>query len=159
MFNISVTVLGEFDFPINQSVAFTLDHQQTSSEVIGQPYNYLTRNGCRNLGFRILSRNQRVYLRLHPPRCFNHPASITVTIQLDDCLPGFVLVDNACKCQDNFFEVTGHEDLCDSSTGLIKCPQHNWMKPIFDENLTYQGFMWSHNCPAHLCHNNKKNNW
>ena len=154
VFNISVTVLGEFDFPIDQSVAFTLDYQQTSSEVTGQPYNYLTRNGCRNLGFRILSRNPRVVLRLHPPRCFNHPASIKVTIHLDDCLPGFELVDNACKCQDNFFEVTGHKELCDSSTGLIKCPQHDWMKPILDENLTYQGFMWSPNCPAHLCRNN-----
>ena len=36
MFYISVTVLGEFDFPINQSVAFTLEYiypQITSSEV------------------------------------------------------------------------------------------------------------------------------
>ena len=31
------------------------------------------------------------------------------------------------------------------------------MKPILDENLTYQGFMWSPNCPAHLCHNDKDN--
>ena len=31
----------------------------------------------------------------------------------------------------------------------------DWMKPILDENLTYKGFMWSPNCPAHLCHNDK----
>ena len=29
------------------------------------------------------------------------------------------------------------------------------MKPILYENLTYQGFMWSPNCPAHLCRNDK----
>ena len=159
VFNISVTVLGEFDFPINQSVAFTLYHQQTTSELVGQPYNYLITNGCRNLGFRILSRDHTEYLQLYPPLCFNHPGSLTLAIILDDCHPGFELIGNACKCQKNIFKVTGHEDLCDSSTGLIKCPQHDWMKPILDEKLTYQGFMWSHNCPAHLCHNNNKNNW
>ena len=53
--------------------------------------------------------------------------------------------------------MTGHEDLCDSSTGLIKCPQHDWMKPIIDENQTYEGFMWSPNYPAHLCRNDKDN--
>ena len=50
MFNISVNVLGEFNFPTNQSVAFTLYsyyYQQTSSsQEVGQPYNYLIRNGC-----------------------------------------------------------------------------------------------------------------
>ena len=68
-----------------------------------------------------------------------------------------MLIKNACKCQETIFKVTGHEDLCDFSTGRIKCPQQDWMKPILDENLTYQGFMWSPNCPAHLCHNNKDN--
>ena len=52
-FNISVTMLGEFDIPINQSVAFTLytyySQQTTSSQVVGQPYNYSVRNGCHNL--------------------------------------------------------------------------------------------------------------
>ena len=158
VFNISVTVLGEFDFPINQSVAFTQEYfypQITSSEVTGQSYNYAVRNGCRNLGFHILSRYQRVYLRLHPPRCYNHPASITVTIHLV-CLPEYVPSD-VCKCRDIFFKVTGHKDLCEISTGLIKCPQHDWMKPILYENLSYQGFMWSPNCPAHLCRSDNKN--
>ena len=54
--------------------------------------------------------------------------------------------------------MTGHEDLCNSSTGLIRCPQQDWMKPILDENLTYQGFMWAPNCPSHLCRNDN-NNW
>ena len=53
--------------------------------------------------------------------------------------------------------MTGNDDLCDSSTGLIKCPQQGWMKPILDENLIYKGFMWSHNCPAHLCRNDEDN--
>ena len=64
VFNISVTVLEEFDFPINQSVAFTLEYIYTLSEVAGQPYNFLIRNGCHNLGFRILGgKNERVYLK------------------------------------------------------------------------------------------------
>ena len=54
--------------------------------------------------------------------------------------------------------MTGHKDLCESSTGLIKCPQHDWMKPILDGNLTYQGFMWSPNCLVQLCRNDNKNN-
>ena len=31
------------------------------------------------------------------------------------------------------------------------------MKPILDDNLTYQDFLWSPNCPAHLCRNDKDN--
>ena len=106
----------------------------------------------------LLSKHQIEYLKLYPFHCFDHPASLIVIIHLDNCPPGFELIDTACKCQKNIFNVTGHKDLCDSSTGLIKCLQHDWMKPILDENLTYEGFMWSPNCPAHFCRHNNKNN-
>ena len=157
VFNIFVTVLGEFDFPVNQRVAFTLNHDDdTSSEVIGQPYNLFNEKGCRNLGFSVLSSRQTEFITLYVPQCMYKPISLTVRIHLDDCPPGFELIVNYCKCQETFFNITHHKDLCSSSTGLIKCFQHNWMKPILvDKNLTYQGFMWSPNCPAHLCHNDR----
>ena len=159
VFNISVAVLGEFDAPINERVAFTLNsnEERSSSQIFGEPYNYLTKKGCRNLGFRILSEQREERLTLHAPKCLIENSLLQVNIYLDDCPPGFVLIENTCKCQQTFFEVTGHKDLCDSSTGLIKCPQQDWMKPILDENQTYQGFMWSPNCPAHLCRNDKDN--
>ena len=159
VFNISVTVLGEFDFPVYERVAFTLNsnEERSSSQIFGEPYNYLKEKGCRNLGFRLLSELQREQLTLNPPQCLLEYSILTVNIYLDDCSPGFVLTDNACKCQNLFFKVTGNKDLCDSSTGLIKCPQQDWMKPILDENLTYRGFMWSPNCPPHLCRNDKDN--
>ena len=158
VFNISVTVLGEFHFPVSERVAFTLlsNEDTNSSEVYGEPYNYLTKKGCRILGFRILSDQSIEQLYIHPPQCPYETATLLVTIFLN-CPPGFVLTYNTCTCQKVFFQVTGHTDLCDSSTGLIKCPQQDWMKPILDENLTYQGFMWSPNCPAHLCRNDKDN--
>ena len=56
-----------------------------------------------------------------------------------------------------YSEQTGQKDLCDSSTGLTKCPHHDCMMPILDENLTYEGFMWFPNCPSHLCHNDTDN--
>ena len=155
VFNISVTILGEFDIPVYESVAFTID-PYTSSEVVGQPYNYLNEKGCRNLGFSIQG-EYRTNIMLHLPQCFDKPGSLRMTIYLDDCPPGFMQIKKTCKCQENIFKVTGHDELCDSSTGLIKCPQQDWMKPILDENLTYEGFMWSPNCPAHLCCNDKDN--
>ena len=159
VFNISVTVLGEFDFPVSKRVAFTLNsnNDKSSSQIIGGPYNYLKEKGCRNLGFKIRSKGQKEQIKFHPSQCPFSTAMVTLSIFLDDCLPGFVLIGNDCKCQETLYKMTGHEDLCDSSTGLIKCPQQDWMKPILDENLTYQGFMWSPNCPAHLCRNNKDN--
>ena len=159
VFNISVTVLGEFNFPVSERVAFTLNsnEKRNSSQIFGEPYNYLTDKGCRNLGFRILSEQKEERLTLHPPKCLIKNSLLEVTVYLNDCPPGFVLIKNACKCQETIFKVTGHQDLCDSSTGLIRCPQHDWMKPILDENLTYQSFMWSPNCPAHLCRNDKDN--
>ena len=158
VFNISVTVLGEFDVPVNQSVAYTIDYfdRDSSSTVDGQPYNYLNEKGCRNLGLSVLSKRQMEYIILHLPQWFINPSSLRVTIHLDDCPPGFQLIVNSCKCQETIFEVTGIEDVCNSRTGLIKCPQQDWMKPILDENLTYQGFMWSPNCPAHLCRNDEQ---
>ena len=156
VFNISVTVLGEFDVPVYESVAFTIDslNHDTSIELIGQLYNYLNEKGCRNLGLKILNRYQAEHITLYLPQCFDKPGSLTVHIDLDDCPRGFELILNSCKCQETFFNIT-HHDLCDSGTGLIKCPQQDWIKPILDENLTYEGFMWSPNCPAHLCRNDK----
>ena len=155
-FNISVIVLGEFDLPVNQSVEYYYNDQENSSEVCSQPNNNVFIKGCRTLRCRVFSRRQTEDLILHPNyQCFHHPVSLTVTIYLEDCPPGFVLIKNACNCQENIHQVTGHEDLCNSSTGLIKCPQHDWMKPILYENQTYEGFMWSPNCPAHLCRNDK----
>ena len=154
VFNISVTMLGEFNFPVNESVTL---NQPSSSTIIGQPFNNLKMKGCRNLGFSILSEDQIVQLTLHPSQCFYDRVSLKMTVHLEDCPPGFELFVNYCKCHEQLLDITHDEDLCNSSTGLIKCPQHDWMKPILDENLTYQGFMWSPNCPAHLCRNDEDN--
>ena len=69
VFNISVTVLTEFNFPIDERVVFTLinNDENRSSEIFGQPYNHLTEKGCRNLGFSILSKCQNEQLKLHTP--------------------------------------------------------------------------------------------
>ena len=154
IFNISVTMLGEFNFPVNESVIL---NQPSSSTIIGQPFNNLKKKGCRNLGFSILSEDQKVQLSLLPSQCLNNYVSLKVTIHLEDCPPGFELFVNYCKCHEQLLHITHDEDICNSSNGLIKCPQHDWMKPILDENLTYQGFMWSPNCPAHLCRNDEDN--
>ena len=99
-----------------------------------------------------ISDYQTEFITLHLPQCFDKPSSLSVIIDLDDCPHGFELVVNYCKCQETFFKVTGLQHLCYSCTGLIKCPQYDWMKPILDGNLTYLGFMQSSHCPAHLCH-------
>ena len=158
VFNISINILGDFDLPIIESVVllqFTYDHQNT--EINSQPYNNLRDKGCRNVGFIIFSKYPSVYLTLFPADCLvsSGGASLHVHIQLANCPPGYQLIGISCSCLESIFEVTGHNNLCNSSTGLIKCPQQDWMKPIFDENLTYEGFMWSPNCPAHLCRNDK----
>ena len=157
VFNISVTVLGEFGVPVYESVTFTTVYYniKSSSEVLGQRYNYINEKGCRNLGFTVLSRRQTEFITLHLPQRSDKQGSLLLSINLDDCPPGFKLIINACKCQETIFKVTGLQGLCNSRTGLIKCPQYDWMKPILDENLTYQGFMWSPNCPDHLCNNNE----
>ena len=97
VFNISVTVLGEFDVPVYESVTFTINYydQETSSEVVGQPYNNLYGKGCRILGFSILSRGQTEIITLHLPQCFNKLSSLRVTINLHDCPPGFELIVNS----------------------------------------------------------------
>ena len=83
-----MTVLGEFDIPVYESAVFTIV-SYTYSEVVGQPYNYLNKKGCRNLGFSILGEYQ-TYIMLHLPQCFDKPGSLRVTIYLDDCPLGFI---------------------------------------------------------------------
>ena len=152
--NISVTAFGEFNFSVRVIIKISLRYydQQTFRKIVNHPYYNSESKGCRSLGFSILSEYEIEVLTIHPLQCLNRPASLTLIAHLDNCPPGFDLKINMCKCRNNIYEVTGYHDLCNSSTGLIKCPQHDWMKPIF-ENLTYQGFMWSPNCPAHLCLN------
>ena len=156
IYNISVEVLGEFDVPLNETVAFTLNNGV--DKIDAQPYNHITVNGCRNLGFSVTSKHQREELTLHSYQLPILIAQLDVIFHVDDCPPGFRLNRNVCNCQKSLSKITGHENLCNSKTGLIKCPQQDWMKPIFNENHTYEGFMWSPNCPAHLC-NNTEDSW
>ena len=155
IYNISVEVLGEFDVPLNRRVEFTLNNEDDQSyrQIAGQLYNDLKMNGCRNLGFSVTSEHQQEELILHSYQWPFLIAQLEVIFHVDDCPPGFRLNRDVCNCQKSLSITTGHENLFNSSTGLIKCPQQDWMKPILDENLTYEGFMWSPNCPAHLCHN------
>ena len=159
VYNISVTAFGEFNFSVREIIKISLKYndQQSSIKIVNHPYNSSENKGCRSLGFSILSKYEIEVLTIHPLHCLCHPASRTLFVHLEDCPPGFDLKINMCKCRNNIYEVTGYHDLCNSSTGRIKCPQQDWMKPILDENLTYQGFMWSPNCPPHLCRNDKDN--
>ena len=158
VYNISVEVLGEFNVSLSDIVAFRMNYSDDKSSIIaGEPYNYKKVNGCRNLGFRVFSKHHIEKLKLHTYQWPTSIAALEVIFQVDDCPPGFMLTGNDCKCQTSLFKMIARENLCNSSTGRINCPQHDWMKPILDENLTYEGFMWSPNCPAHLCRNDKDN--
>jgi len=128
VFNISVIVVGEFDFPVSERVisALNYSHRKSSSQIFDQPYNYQNiEKGCQNLGFKILSELHAEQLLIRPPQCLFQSAILTVNIFLEDCPPGFVLSENVCACQETIYKVTGHKDLCNSSTGHIKCPQYD----------------------------------
>ena len=158
VYNISVEVLGEFDVPLRKRVTFTMNYSDDKSSIIAsEPYNYIKVNGCRNLGFSVFSKHHIEQLKLQTYQWPTSIAALEVIFQVDDCPPGFTLTGNDCKCQTSLFKMIARENLCNSRTGRIKCPQQDWMKPILDENLTYEGFMWSPNCPAHLCRNDKDN--
>ena len=158
VYNISVEVLGEFDAPVYETVAYTVYYRNDKSSISGQPYNNKKVKGCRNLGFSVFSEHHTVKLILHTSQWpTTSIAHLVVIFLIDDCPPGFMLTGNACKCQASLLKIIFHQIVCNSSTALIKCPQHDWMKPILYENLTYQGFMWSPNCPSHLCRNDKEN--
>ena len=130
IFNISVIAVGEFNVSVRGRIHISLYDLQSSSSIANHYYNNSGNIGCCTLGFSILSEYQRERLIIHPHQCLYHPASLKFSVRLDDCPPGFYMKINMCKCKNNIYEVTGHKDLCDSSTGLIKCPQHDWMKPI-----------------------------
>ncbi len=160
-FNISVIVLGEFDIAVEERAAFSLSSSipEHSSQLFSEPYNYAKIQGCRNLGFRILSKGIIETLSVYPPQCNLEVASLFVKLNLMDCLPGFVLENNACECDNSILQVTGHKDLCNTTAGLIKCPKFDWMKPLFNNNNGYMGLMWSPDCPPRLCNTSTADIW
>ena len=115
-------VLEHKEKRLRERIAFTLNYHdlQISNNIVGRPYNHFIQTGCRDLGFSILSEHETENLKLHPPFCFHHPASLLASIYLKDCPPGFELIENSCKCNETIYKVTGHRYLCNSSTGLIK---------------------------------------
>ena len=72
-----------------------------------------------NLGFRVFGNHHTEKLNLQNYEWPIHIAYLEVISQLDDCPLGFMLTGNVCNCQTSIFKMIGHEDLCDSSTGLI----------------------------------------
>ena len=153
----SVIVLGEFDLPIIERVAFTLKsyYDKHSTQIDNIPYNYQNIKGCQNLGFRLFSEQEYEYLLLYPPGCIHTFYSLSVHINLIEFPPGFVRTKGNCTCDTTLLIITGYEGLCNIDTGLIKSPIKDWIKPLFNNNESYMGFMWYPNCPSSLC--NKSN--
>ena len=159
LFNLSVVAIGEFSLPVKERVAFTLQSRDKySTQIYNLHYNYIEVKGCRDLGFKLFSERENELLILHPPGCIHSSARLVVNINLLKCPQGFVHVQASCECDETLSEITGHNDLCDVETGLIKSPRNNWMKPLLNTNLNYTGFMWCPNCPFSLC-KKSNDNW
>lgn len=76
-----------------------------------------------------------------------------VDVTLEDCPPGFDLVDTSCTCEKGLTRAIKNTTLCNIDTGLIQRPSSSsWIKPTWDKNQsTYLGFIWSQQCKPLYC--------
>ena len=115
--------------PITERIYFILASydDKYSTEIHNMPYNYHNIKGCRNLGFKLFSEREHEDLLLYPPGCIHTSNDLFVRINLFECPPGFVRTKATCTCNEKLLVITGHEDLCNIDTGLIKSPINGWI--------------------------------
>ena len=75
---------------------------------------------------------------------------IDIGICIGKCPPGFELINNNCKCEKNLSRILKYSKDCDIDTGLVKRPNHYWLKPLRNNSI-YIGYMLSTDCPEMFC--------
>ncbi len=78
--------------------------------------------------------------------------SLVIEVFIENCPPGFQLIEEQCTCEEIINTFKDAE--CNIDSGLIQFPKGHWIK-IIKNNSVYNGFIYSTNCPAKFCANDE----
>lgn len=152
-FSLPIVTVGQFDMPVPTGVRAYIDGN--TAELT--PQNHII-NGtkCTIVDFKVFTaqnESSKQLVMFPDGPCGNIAATRTfVDLTIEDCPPGFDLVDTRCTCEERLLTVIKNETLCNIDTELIERPTNSWIKPLFDKNLSsYLGFVWNPRCRTVYC--------
>ncbi len=154
--NIEVIAVGQLKMTESANIV-DIFSSANGSTIQPQPYNSNLAPKCHNVGYKIFTRNSVESLQIYPEGCNSYNASLFITIKVDQCPPGFQLIESSCQCEERLKLIVQDETSCDIETGLVKRPQGYWIQPDF-QNGSYTGFYWSENCGLPYCLKHSYNN-
>lgn len=150
LFALSVITVGQRDFPVPSIVRAYIKDNDDFTELT--PQGYQIDRVCTDIGFRLLTGDVNKTVVLYP----DGPCGNTINTRrkvhviLLPCPPGFDLRGQECVCESRILNLD-EENECDIDTGLLRRPGNTWMRPSFDDNGTYLGFIFNKNCPFGYC--------
>ena len=110
-----------------------------------------TSRSCHDIRFLLFSTKRREVFSIYPAQCKSDSTVSNATVNFEPCPSGFEFGMNTCICEKRLKRVIENNESCKIETGLIKHPGKVWIKPLLNENYSYEGFMWIQNCPKTYC--------
>lgn len=153
LFTVSLSVVGQLDMPVPATTLATIRGDDGSAEIL--PQSYISNGTCANFEYRLFTKYEIEAVYIFVEGC--NPMGKRVVINLDPCPNGFNLTVDRCECDSALTELVFGDDItCDVDTESIRHPGSYWIRPVFDENQTYAGFIWRHSCPSGYCRQRNK---
>ena len=157
-FTLSVKIVGQGNMPVDIGstvrayirASDNIVHSNLSVELL--PQSHTINRTCTNITFQLYTPYKSNALILYPEGPCGDTVNTRrmVNITLKPCPPGFSLEGTRCNCERRFLDLNSNS-MCDIDTGKVERPANSWVKPIWDENQTYQGFILNRNCPLNFC--------
>ena len=154
LYNLSLITVGQLYTPVSAPILVSSDEQGSVRYDPEFPVSYST---CTNVSVWLLASkhvtNKTVYFYPDGP-CGNVVKTrVTFFITLEECSPGFEIVNDRCDCERRLRELAKDNNLtCNINTQTISRPGNAWMQPMWDKNHSeYLGFIWHDNCPLGYC--------
>ena len=150
-FNISVIGIGFLNRPVSSKTVHMFESAE-DIDLLQKHYSInISKNSCYDVGFVFFTTLSKDYFVFNIfPYKRREILNIFIEIGIGKCPPGFELINNNCMCEKNLSEIFKYSKDCDIDTGLIKRPNHYWLKPLRNNSI-YIGYMLSTDCPEMFC--------
>ena len=148
-FDVSVLAVDQANMPIPAIFHVNLNYENRS---------YVTTSHCTIKEYSFTSANYTKQIMIYPSRVSGETEELAINITLEDCPPGFQLLNSSgiCECDPRLLQYT---DNCDINKQAILRTGHgagNFWVGVSDKNGTYDGLILHGNCPLNYCTRSKK---
>lgn len=149
-FTLSVVTVGQGDIPVPSTLRGYIMNDDNITELV--PQSHVINKTCTDIEFRLKAEGDNKVLVLYPDGpCGNtENTREKVHVQLKPCPAGFEYKDGGCICEERLLELD-RDNLCDIDAGTVERPGNTWVRPVWDDNGSYHGFILHVNCPRGYC--------